>query len=38
MKTLIVIVLILCAWVTVTEAQMRCTYRCSGRVCWVDCS
>ena len=38
MKLIIINLLILFAWVTVTEAQTRCTYRCSGRVCWVECS
>ena len=39
MKSLIIIVfLMLFTWVAVADAQTRCTYRCAGRVCWVECS
>ena len=38
MKALVIGVLLMLAWVSFTEAQTRCTYRCSGRVCWVECN
>ena len=37
MKIAIVVFVILLGWVAASEAQTRCTYRCSGRVCWVEC-
>ena len=38
MRTLVLAVLLTLAWATVSDAQTRCTYRCSGRVCWVECT
>lgn len=38
MKLVIIALLVLFAWTTIVGAQTRCTYRCAGRVCWVECS
>lgn len=38
MKTIVLVLMLLFAWATIADAQTRCTYRCTGRVCWVECS
>ena len=38
MKLIVITVLAMLLWATCADAQTRCTYRCSGRVCWVECS
>ena len=37
MKTLAAAILILLIFAT-TASAVTCTYRCSGRVCWVECN
>lgn len=38
MKLIVSLVVVMLIWASCADAQTRCTYRCAGRVCWVDCS